>query len=377
MIIFKELIEKYPTWNDLRTYLESEDGGSFKISDTNDDFSMIRYEKGVTNMDHLHSKWFRSVVWNNKTNRPVCVAPPKASNDFPYKTLQEITDNNIICQELLDGFMINCFKVDKTLHITSRSKLDAAGTFYSNKSFRELFIESYCDTYHIPYESIQDCNMECPNRGEVSVFYSFLVQHKEHRIVTSIDNNCVFIVHKGVVYEDGTVEIENTPTCNKSIEHICVDSDVDPFIKKMCDKPWNFQGIVFKDTIGNRWRFRFDKYNAVKALRGNSANIRDRFAQLFSQNLLFKYLEYYKEEVAPMNEHIMFVNKIVKTLYDYYIDLHIKKIKIDDKMFLPHLYNIHGIYLNQRPKRITIHDIMVYLQTQPWQRISFLMKKMI
>ena len=73
----------------------------------------------------------------------------------------------------------------------------------------------------------------------------------------------------------------------------------------------------------------------------------------------------------------MFINNIVKTLYDYYVDMYIKKIRIDDKMYLPHLYNIHGIYLNQlRPnrKKVTIHDIMVYLQGQPWQRISFLLK---
>ena len=131
-------------------------------------------------MDLPHSKWFRSVVWNTKTNRPVCVAPPKASTEeFPYKTLKEATDAGIVCQELLEGFMINCFKVvgDETLHITSRSKLNAAGKFYSEKSFRELFMETYEQNGHI--------NIPSPETSinQVSVFSSFLVQHKEHRIV--------------------------------------------------------------------------------------------------------------------------------------------------------------------------------------------------
>ena len=345
--IFKELIEKYRTWDELRNYLESDDGGLFKISDTNDDFSMIRYENGVSNMDLPHSKWFRSVVWNHKTHRPVSVAPPKAS---------ETLGTFVTCQEWMDGFMINCFKVDQTLHITTRSTLNAAGTFYSQKSFRELFMEAN----HIEIED--------------STFYSFLVQHKEHRIVTKIDTNRVFVIHKGVVLEDGTVEIEDNP--QSDIETIPLDS-IDSIHGMLSEKSWEFQGVVLKDTLGNRWRVRSEKYNAVKSLRGNRSNIRDRFAQLFSQNLLFKYLEYYQDEIIPMNQHVMFLNNIVKTLYDYYVDMRIKKMKIDNKLYLPHLYNIHGIYLNQlRPngKKISMHDIMVYLQSQPWQRISFLLK---
>ena len=372
--IFKELIEKYPTWDELRLYLESDEGGLFKISDTNNDFSIIRYEKGITKMDLPHSKWFRSVVWNHTINRPVCIAPPKASNDVPK------TVDGIVCQELLDGFMINCFKVDKTLHITTRSKLNAAGTFYSEKSFRELFMEAYSNTNNSPFycESIiqDECNIRSPANGEISVFYSFLVQHKEHRIVKKINKNRVFIIHKGVVLEDGTVKIEDNPESH--IETIPLDS-IDSIHRILCEKLWDFQGVVLKDSLGNRVRFRSEKYNVVKALRGNTANIRDRFAQLFSQNLLFKYMEYYQDEIIPMNTYIMFINNIVKTLYDYYIFMHVKIMKIDiDRMFLPHLYNIHGIYLNQlRPngKKVTVYDIMVYLQAQPWQRISFLIKK--
>ena len=202
--VFKELVEKYSTWDDMRKYLESEDGGLFRIADKNEDtgYSLIRYEKGSSKMDLPHSKWFRSVVWNTKTNRPVCVAPPKASaQEFSFKTLKELSDAGIVCQELLDGFMINCFRVagDKTLHITSRSKLNAAGKFYSDKSFRELFMEAYMNTSECPHYSetiIQDNSSDIhspdSSKGEVAVFYSFLVQHKEHRIVKSIQNtNCI------------------------------------------------------------------------------------------------------------------------------------------------------------------------------------------
>lgn len=417
--VFKDLIDRYSTWDDMRKYLESEEGGLFRIADKNNEtgFCIIRQEKGTSKMELPHSKWFRSVVWNTKTNRPVCVAPPKAaSQEFSFKAFKDISDNGIVCQELLDGFMINCFRVvgDKTLHITSRSKLNAAGKFYSEKSFRELFMEAYMNTNECPHYSetiIQDNSSDIlspdSSKGEVVVFYSFLVQHKEHRIVKNIENNRVYVVHKGVVFEDGRVEFEDSPVTFKNkvnIENIEVSvkpvkgsyaqiasrapeeeqSEVQKWIKNVLqEKDWQFQGVVFKDGFGNRWRFRSEKYSAVKTLRGNSPTVRERFAQLYSQNLIHKYLEYYSDDMLPMTVHLMFVNSIIKMLYDLYVDLHITKVKAAneiDKMYLPHLYNIHGLYLSQlRPvgKKININEITMYLHKQPWQRVVFLIKKIV
>ena len=332
MIIFKELIEKYPKWNDLRTYLEDD---LFRISDENEDLCIIRYDKRVTKMVP-HSKWFRSVVWNMKTNRPVCVAPPKASSGEPPADL--------VCQEMLDGFMINCFKTDK-VYITSRSKLDASGKFYSNKSFRELFLE-------------------CENNVDIleNTFYSFLVQHKEHRLVRKIEENRVFVVHRGIVLEDGTVEIEDNPFGH--IRNVNFDN-----------QSWEFQGVVLKDCLGNRWRIRSDKYMMVRELRGNTANITDRFAQMYTQNLLHKYIEYYPEERSQFNAHLILINIMIKMIYDNYVEMHIKKCGcIVNKMFLPHIYNIHGMYLTTK-NRITENDVVLYIRKQPWQRIAFLIKK--
>jgi hypothetical protein len=418
--IFKDLIEKYPSWEELQRFLESNDGGLFRVADKNDDgFCLIRYEKGTTKMDLPHSKWFRSVVWNTNTNQPVCVAPPKATADeFTYKTLKEVSDAGIVCQELLEGFMINCFKVagDERLHITSRSKLNAAGKFYSDKSFRELFIEAFMNTTDSSdysevsiQEHSQEINSPDSSKNEVAVFCSFLVQHNEHRIVKLNNNNRVYLVHKGIVYGDGRIEMVDSPAtvCGVSnIENITLEqkaakgsyakiaaqatelsddlTEVQRWIKKeLLDRDWSFQGLVFKNNFGNRWRFRSEKYAAVKTLRGNSPSIVERFTQLYTQNLIPKYLEYYAEDMIPIAVHMMFMDTIVKILYDNYVDLHImktKKAEEIDKMFLPHLYSIHGIYLSQlRPnnKKVTFDEIKIYLHKQPWQRLVFLIKKLV
>jgi hypothetical protein len=418
--IFKELVERYPSWEDLQKYLESNEGGMFRIVDKNDNgLCLIRYEKGVTKMDLPHSKWFRSVVWNTKTNRPVSIAPSKVTTtELPFSTLKELSDENIVCQEFLEGFMINCFRAidDETISITSRSKLDATGKFYSEKSFRELFMEAYMETYMETYETInfneyitQEINYPDSLKKEIAVFYSFLVQHREHRIVKLNNKNRVYLVHKGIVYEDGSINIIDSPESVlgvSNIENISFEekelkgsyaqvvsqtdglsenlSDVQKWIKReLISRDWSFQGLVFKDNFGNRWRFRSEKYAAIKTLRGNSSNIIERFAQLYTQNLINKYLEYYTEDTMPITIYMLFMDTVVKILYDNYVDLHITKVKkaeMVDKMFLPHLYSIHGIYLSQlRPnnKKVTLDEIKLYLHKQPWQRIVFLIKKLV
>ena len=414
---FSDLVKSFPTWEQLKKYLESDEGGQFRIVDTLENgLCLIRYEKDVTNMDLPHSRWFRSVVRNTHINRPVSVAPPKTTSaDFTFNSFKDVNEAGIVCQELLDGFMINCFKLvnDNTLYISSRSKLKATGKFYSSKSFRQLFIEAFMETVgstNFSESAIQfESSWRAPDvtKNEVAVFYSFLVQHKEHRIVKKINVNRVFLIHSGVVLNDGQVNIEDGPAIyneKPNLENLRLEkiknsgtwaqvltnvsdnvnemNEVQEWIKNLfANRSWDFQGIVFKDVLGNRWRFRSEKYALVKSLRGNSPALRERFAQLYTQNLVYKYLEYYPEDVIYMTVQLMLANTIIKILYNAYVDLHITKttkIELIDKMYHPHLYNLHGIYLSQlRPhgQKINITDVQVYFNKLPWQRIVFLIKK--
>jgi hypothetical protein len=411
--VFKDLVAQHPSWEELQKYLESPEGGLFRVADNKEEsgLCLIRYEKGTSKMDLPHSKWFRSVVWNTKTNRPVCVAPAKAAaQEFPFKALKDVSNAGIMCQELHDGFMINCFKTvgDETFHITSRSRLSAAGKFYSNKSFRELFEEAYVNTNNGMVGSYDDIRSPNSASSEVATFYSFLVQHSEHRNVNPIKSNRVYLVHSGVVYDDGRIEFEDSPEMVRGVPNIeniplvpleqpkssyaqivvaqdsvSDDSEVQKWVKKqLVDRDWSFQGLVFKDGAGNRWRYRSEKYSAVKTLRGNSPNIIERFAQLYTQSLIVRYLEYFPEDKKLIVDHMKIMDILIKFLYDNYVDIHITKVRAADtvdKMYLPHLYSIHGIYLNQlKPsgKKVNFCEIKEYLHKQPWQRIVFLIKKL-
>jgi hypothetical protein len=201
--VFHALIQQYPTWSQLEQFLESEEGGFFHVVDrTENGLCLIRYDKGTTNMSLPHSKWFRSVVWDTHRHCPVSMAPPKAlAEECPLNTIEEFKQAGAICQEQLDGFMINCFKRvgDPTFYITSRSMLEATGHFYSSKSFRHLFIEAYTGWIVHANESLewliqeetQHISPPDESKGEQAIGYSFLVQHTEHRNVKEITKNII------------------------------------------------------------------------------------------------------------------------------------------------------------------------------------------
>jgi hypothetical protein len=403
--IFRDLRERYPTWEQLEVFLESEEGGLFRVIDQKKDrdWVLIRYEKGVSNMDLPHSKWFRSVVWDRVMNAPLCVAPPKTtSTEFPFRSRQDAVEAGVVCQELLDGFMINCFKKvgDDTLHITSRSKLDAAGHFYSSKSFRHLFVEAYtgwilkadepCE-WLIQGES-KNIPSPDPSNHEIATCFSFLVQHTEHRIVTPVTENSVTLIYQCTLYDDGTVRIVDTPDPTCIAFSRCLPLPSIPMTEgseqiaewaheQLRTQPWTVQGIVFKDRLGNRWRYRSEAYNAVRSLRGNTSNVVDRFVQLYLQNLSHTYLEYYPEDAFVFSFHHEMMNYLIRAIYEEYQHLHVRRtLSIDkiNKMYHPHLYAIHGYYLSQlRPanKKITLNDIHEYIRKQPWQRVSCLFRQ--
>jgi hypothetical protein len=396
--VYKDLIQRFSTWEKLERYLESEEGGLFRVVDRLESgLCLIRYEKGVSNMLLPHSKWFRSVVWDTMLHLPVCVAPPKASAETcPFSTEVDRENAGIVCQELLDGVMINIFKRagDETLHITSRSKLNATGRFYSSKSFCHLFMESYTGWIVKPEEPLewliqqeaQRIAAPDESKGEKAVCYSFLVQHEEHRIVKKITQNVAFLIHKGIFYEDGTMHIKDQMTADDIPQPptLTVQGDLHTWLEEeMHRRSWDFQGIVLKDRDGNRWRWRSEKYKVVKSLRGNCPELMDRFVQLYLQNVTPMYLDFYPEDTVSFSFYTEFMHQVVKIMYESYMKLRVhKSCTIDqiDKMYHPHLYALHGIYLahfRSAHKKMTANDVYTYVRSQPWQRVAFLLRKYI
>ena len=389
--VFSALRETYPTWGAFRAYMESEEGGGFRIVEEHPSgLCLLRYEKGGSSMALPHAPWCRSILWDRVTHLPVSIAPPKACHEeIPYATMGGAMEAGAVCQEMIDGWMIQAFRRvgDPTLYLTSRSHLHATGTFYSPRSFRELFLESYLGTTGTEETLQADPFFEspCVEKGETAVFYSFLVQHTDHRVVSPIKKNRALLIHKGVVHATGHVTITDDPLSVMGLPQAVGVDPATPFASwnaaHLSALSWENQGIVWKDRAGSRWRYRSPAYELVRSLRGNHASAVDRYAQLYTQNLAQTYLQYFFEDSVPFSFFRALLQRISKEIFQAYLDVHVYRNTTRDKvlaLYHPHLYHLHHIYRTQlRPTdgRMNSVTLQKYLYSLPWQRISFLLRQ--
>ena len=393
--VFSTLRAAYPTWEAFQAYMESESGGSFRITEQHSSgICLFRYEKGVSSMALPHSPWCRSFLWDKNTHLPLSIAPPKACEEpVPYASLGQAMIEGAVCQEMLDGWMIHAFRRvgDPTLYLASRSYLHATGTFYSSRSFRDLFLEAYMGTTDTTMEQMEEklqtdpfFQSPCATRGEVAMFYSFLVQHKDHRVVLPIKTNRAILIQKGVVYETGHVTLTDDP-CSMIPTISYANADDAPFSSwnttYLSQLSWENQGIVWKDRKGRRWRYRSPAYDLVRSLRGNHALSVDRYAQLYTQNLTHTYLQYFFEDSVSFSFFRALLERITKELFQAYLHIHVYRNVSRDRvlsMYHPHIYQLHYIYRTQlRPihSKMNILTLQKYLYSLPWQRISFLLRQ--
>ena len=366
--IFKTLRESYPSWDVLKTYLTSEEGGKFTVRDCeNTPFAIIQYKRGESILGE-NGHWLRSVVWNKETNLPVCISPRKANTGMPP------VETPLHLEEFYDGVMVNVFRIlgpDGNIgeeHITTRSQYGAGGTFYSQKTFKELFSE----VGRPPVWPAKDL----PTEEFPATFMSYVLQHPEHRVVASVSSPKVIMVECGKVAADGTVVYSEpfykyvpptTFTSEKEMnEHIRTES---------IHRGWRWQGLVFRDTAGNRWRIRSSTYTYLRKLRGNEAKPLDRFLRLRSTNSVTEYLKHYGEERQVFWDFETTLRRRTKEIYDSYVTVH----KSHEKKLadLPQpdktvVFKLHSHFLaNLRPqsKSVRMQDVIDLVNALPlWEQ---------
>ena len=168
---FNDIAIKYETSEALFGHLESAEGGSLKVirSKEQGHLAIIRYVKGVSDMTHTNAHYFRSVVWNTETNKPVCFSPFRS---VPLEASTFISKEGLVVEDFWDGTMINLFHDTKTSLwcITTRSNIGGNCRFYGPQTFHRLF----WDTFAGMNLTVGMLNTE--------MCYSWVLQHTSNRI---------------------------------------------------------------------------------------------------------------------------------------------------------------------------------------------------
>ena len=351
---FSELKTKYSSWDSLRIFLMSEEGGKLRVlTNENEDLAIIRYTKGVSDFTVSHVPLFRSVVWDKVSNSPVSVAPFKALRGNPDAGVTlRVTD-------FVDGTMFHAFRTETGIRIATRTSLDARGTFYSSRSFADLFDDAF--------KALGGTFLFLESFLSVGDFVSFVLQHPEHKTVSPLAQPRVFVTYVGHVSAEGDVKMSSLP--NEWPERLASYapqvfdeersfSDSNEAFHLMRAKSTSlgfaWQGMVFQDiSSGRRWRLRNAAYVAVRTLRGSEANSIERFARLRSQGNMKKYLEHFRDESNQMWAFEQTLRQRTQELYVAYNEMNKLKTKTMKQLpycLRPHVYALHGLYLASLPK---------------------------
>ena len=351
--VFADLCAKYTTWSSLKDFLTSEDGGKLRIVEdpSTPGYAIVRYTKGVSNFAKDHVRAFRSVVWNTETNRPVSVAPFKAEKGEPP------VDLNYRVSDFVDGIMIQGWReVGKVPRMATRTSMDAKGSFYSKRSFADLFGDCFQGEGGV--KGFLSANLR---EGQ---FVSFVLQHKEHRLVAPIAANRVYVTYVGQVSEGGVVSMTCVPSEwstpfvpfapqvyaeTKSFQH---SGDAEAFLRRQ-NSVYTWQGMVFQELgTARRWRIRNPNYTKVRSLRGSEATQEARFIRLRATGQMKDYLRYFREESNDLWNLETKFRERTQALYDCYVQMHKLKTKgMRDFPYTlrPHVYALHGKYLASLP----------------------------
>ena len=305
----------------------------------------------------------RSLVWDTQANRPCCVAPFAARRDQKIP----IANEALRLEDFVEGVMINVFRVkgDIETHVTTRSRLDADGSFYSERTFRELFEEAM-ESKRVCLDDIETV-MGNPEKLDVaSTFMSLVLAHPEHRVVRSVEQANFWAIYRGVVKTDGTVDFytEDLPVAWRPKTYSLTFKPTEwaelkaKFEEIKASKPWYWQGIVVHTGL-QRWRFRNADHDRVRReLRGTESNPFGRFLRLRANKKVQEYLRVYSEDSEAFQGFEESYRVTTRTLYSWYCRCHKEHLlafKQLPKSVQPMVFGLHKHYLDTlRPNRKTL-----------------------
>ena len=338
-----------------------------------DNLYLVKYDKSKCDMSNIDVNKCRGLVLEKNTNKLVCVPPPHAHN---IQLFNSMSVENTQYEEFIEGTMINIFKWDGKLYLSTRSCLGGYNTFYSNKTFGTLFGEIIDLS---KFDVIED-NMNL----------TFVLQHPENVIVKNYKVPNIKLVYGVSIHEHRleyydltklqdilskkglNFEIPKKYSVNKI-------TDVYEILSKMHHSE---QGIILKNLQYGYLRSKIwnDHYKYVRQLKGNSNKKKYMYLELRKNKSIEEYLKYFEDDINLFETYKQELYDTTSKLFNYYQDFHVRKTPegksvIQKFLDIPYEYRplcngLHELYINTKQKtdkRKVIH----YVNSLPSAQLLF------
>ncbi len=290
---------------------------------------------------------FRSVLTDG--NKVYVYSPSKA---LPFSSIKDVSYNDCILEELVEGTMINLFWNDylNDWDIATKSSLGGKYMFYrdKNKTFRTMFLEA------MNHQKLQFQDFD------KKLCYSLVLQHPDNRIVIPFKTTGLILT--GLYKIDGTtVTILDKYQCNipnmlfpKTLKQYTDYKgsswgELEEYFNKM-NLDYRVTGVnIYNMSTGLRSKLRNSTYEYVRRLKGNSPKIQFQYYSLRQVGKVGEFLQYYKEYRSTFSQLRNDVHKFTTQIWENYRRCYVQKEKplIEfPKKFRVHMFNLHQIYLN-------------------------------
>lgn len=341
-----EVLIKDVLFENIKSTVE-EHGIEMRILDEESNLYLLVSNKNETDLTPIQMEC-NGLIFEKNTNKIVCMAQNKMYEISSNEILKDITKKRFRMEYCEDGTVIRLYNYNNEWITATSRCIDARKSYWSSeKTFNDMFFEIFNSSgYDI-------------NELDSSYTYSFIIMHKENRIVVNHKyNNLIYInrVNNITREEDFTNYFynENPRRCirrTKQIEHSDdMNYPLDNYYQS--DK----RGVIIKsyDELNNKWdlfNYDFMVYLKVKDIRGNVPLIRMRYLELLNEPEKLELLKVHYPEnlmVFSMIQHCM--SKLYREIHNLYFQSHIKhSITIEESDPLHKtMRQLHGIYKKQK-----------------------------
>jgi hypothetical protein len=319
LIKFKNDLTEYPYYKECKI-------------DKSDNKLLIAYKKNTNLPDDL--TYARSTIICQQTDKLLCYTL-KAKQSYD-KFINNNLINEITIQKYYDGTMINIYYHDDKWCLSTKTIIDGfASKWKSRKSFAELFNEIREFKYDI-------LDKNC--------CYSFILQHKDNRIISQIDSNTIILVLVRNLTTNQLVNLVEYQKKGFNVPEIINNKftsyeSLSNYLEKT-----NLDGLMLYGDNEQRTRLMSKDYLKIQSLMGNH---RDNFynilkLQRHTDSDIHFYYSKFPEHKVIQNKLFSQINILINKIYELYVSKFIKREKSNyPKVFNTFLYQIHQTYRNR------------------------------
>ena len=330
-------------------------------------YHILKYNKEWLSRELVSSHGLlRSLIYKDDGS-VVCFAPPKS---LPVIELNIDMKNKYVAETFVEGTMINVFydKQTASWEIATRSSVGGEACFFMENGFKPE------NTFKYMFDEVcQHIGLNV-NTLNTRYVYSFVIQHPRNRIVQIIKEMKLYLVEMYEIVDNKTINIVVVNSADELDSYgipktICLPIRTpihDELELKQCletlvssNTPYHIVGVVIKNSLGERYKYRNPNYEHVRHLRGNQPKLQFQYLSLRQEGKVGEYLQYYREHRGVFNEFRNVIHDYTNELFQNYVKCYIKKEK--QLTEFPEKFRTHMYYLHHELYLKTLMPVNKYI----------------